>query len=177
MKKSLLTLLLLTSTTAFASSEVFPTTEPKNNMYLGLQLTHGLHSGDSFEEIEPSMLIARFGYSFATNLAVEARLGTGFSDYNVNGVNNELDNLAGIYGVATIPLSKNFDVYALLGFTSAEIANTNNNHTASLSGASVGAGVNYKMTDRISFNAELINYVDEADSAFGGLSAGVTYKF
>ncbi|WNC69660.1 porin family protein [Thalassotalea nanhaiensis] len=153
--------------------------QTETHFYAGALLSQSIHSSDSFDELNFSTAIARFGYSFTTNMAIEARVGASMDEDEVNGVSKNVDSLAGIYAVGTMPITKKFSFYGLIGVSSVEVTSTYGDSESSdtLTAASLGAGVAYNISDSLAINLEAVDYVDEKHSKYGAVSAGVSYRF
>ena len=91
----------------------------------------------------------RAGAKFTPNLGVEGEVSFGVRDEDITvaGVDGKLKHEydAAIYGVATLPVSPNFDVFARVGYGTTELKAKAAGVSASEDGESVnyGAGANY----------------------------------
>ena len=91
----------------------------------------------------------RFGAKFTPYLGAEAEASFGVKDddFSIGGVDGKVKHEydAAIYGVATLPVSPNFDVFARVGYGTTEIKAKAAGASASEDGESVnyGAGANY----------------------------------
>ena len=91
----------------------------------------------------------RFGAKFTPYLGAEAEASFGVKDEDISfgGVDGKLKHEydAAIYGVATLPVSPNFDVFARVGYGTTELKAKAAGVSASEDGESVnyGAGANY----------------------------------
>ncbi|TRX57163.1 outer membrane beta-barrel protein [Thalassomonas sp. M1454] len=152
--------------------------QPNEKLYLGAMVQSNLYNEDSKDDLEANSVIARLGYNYNQNMAVELRLGTSLDADNIGGIESEMDSLAGIYLVGTMPINRTLSVYALMGATSTEFTKSYQGYseTDTLSGVSMGAGINIRLMHQVALNLELVNYVDK-ETAFGGLSAGVKVSF
>jgi len=58
----------------------------------------------------------RLSYRFHQNFAVEGETSIGVKDDDIGAANVELDHAIGVFGVAIMPLSPNFDVFGRVGY-------------------------------------------------------------
>lgn len=151
------------STLATAQAQVGP--------YIGANLSR--------VEVEHANLTSigyKLGFQTSHYLALEARLGTGLFDSSINGVTYEVDNYAGAYAKFILPLNHNFSVYAVGGYTRAELkAYTGKTILGDWSETdfSSGLGMDIAIDQRTSINMEWINLIEDVDL----LSFGVNYSF
>jgi len=168
--------------------------ESTGNFYLGLaygymSATEDYASGavtvntvdESFDDI---MLQA--GYNFNEYIAVEGRYWIGISDITVGTYDVDLDAW-GIYVKPQYPVTDAFNVYALLGYGSAEfdapVASGINQDT--MDGFSWGLGASYAFTDNVSVFIDYVNIYDDTtdftgyslDDTIDSWNFGVTYNF
>jgi len=158
------------------------------NFYLGLaysyidaeeknSLTDTTVVDDSFDDI-----MIQAGYNFNQYVAVEGRYWFGLSDTTINGADIELDAW-GIYLKPQYPTTEAFNMYALLGYGSAEFdfsgSSTVNSDT--MDGFSWGLGASYTFTDNVSVFVDYVSiYNDDEvvyDDAIDSWNVGVTYNF
>ena len=121
MKNKLISTALVTAA-LLASSNTFAA--QKGDSYGGVQLalidatfTDPTGSVDA----NPTGIVGRFGSYMDENISIEARLGFGIADDEVDtGVTVELDSLIGVYGVGHKKLSPTASIYGMVGFTKIE---------------------------------------------------------
>ncbi|MGP3790327.1 outer membrane beta-barrel protein [Pseudomonas sp. B392_1p] len=118
----------------------------------------------------------KLGYQANQNFAVEARLGTGLFDDSVDHRTYEIDNYAGLYAKAILPLNHNFSVYGLVGYSRAELKTYTRYGMVndwSDRDVSSGLGLDIGIERNLSINLEWINLVEDVDL----LSFGINYGF
>jgi len=155
----------------------------QGDTYIGGGFGMVTYEEDGIEDAEPTALIGRLGYGLFDNIAIEGRLGFGLSDDTVNvlgvDVDLDIDQIAGVYGVGHLPLSEQFSLYGLAGFTYGEAS-------ASAFGLSFddddtdfsyGIGASVDFTDNVSGYAEWIQYFDESTYEISAITLGANYHF
>lgn len=111
-------------------------------------------------------LRVRGGAQFNEYLGVEAHLGTGGSDGRA-----ELDYLTGVYGKGILPVTDQFRLYGLAGFTKVDL------DYDSESDFSYGAGLEFDLTPQLALGADYMRYLNESDYNFDAASVGLRYRF
>lgn len=106
------------------------------------------------------------GMKFNDYFAAEAHLGSGGSDGSI-----ELDYLVGAYAKGILPVSQEFRVYGLAGFTEVDF------DADSESGFSYGAGAEFDVAPNLAVGADYMRYLDKSDYDFDAASVGVRYRF
>lgn len=106
------------------------------------------------------------GMQFNDYFAVEAHLGGGGSDGPV-----ELDSLIGAYGKGILPISQEFRIYGLAGFTEVDFDADRE------SGFSYGVGAEFDVAPNLALGADYMRYLDESNYTFDAASVGVRYRF
>lgn len=145
------------------------------------------------DSVAPKAIEVKYGIQMDQNLGVEFRLGTGISNGKTSNllVNRpsgpiivpnfeaSLDLLLGAYGRAALPVTDNFQVYALAGVASIEtthivpginITNTDTNF-------SYGAGFAFKPNETTTISTEYMMLVDNNDLQITSLNLGFAMKF
>lgn len=183
MKMKLSTLLLagFVSAPAFADS-------PRPNYFAGLQFaqtTYQASGGD--EDLDPTVLVGRFGYYYSENISLEGRFGVGLARDSVSGYGStatvEIDQIAGIYGVGHLPIADAASVYILAGFThgraTARFSTSQGiaSETAVDSGLSYGFGAEFNVSSSAALTVEYVSYLNKSDYQINALSAGISFKF
>ena len=162
----LVTIALLASSNVFAAQ--------KGETYAGVQLAFidaTFKDPDGNEDASPMGLVGRFGSYMDENISIEARLGFGIADDEVDtGVTVELDSLIGVYGVGHKKLNPTTSVYGMVGFTKIEASAYwyipffgSGSETADESGLSFGFGANMDMGNQMAFNIEYMMYLSESE--------------
>jgi outer membrane immunogenic protein len=153
----------------------------KSDSYFGLQYGMVTYSEDELSDLNPSVLIFRFGQHATENFSIEGRFGLGVADdsLDISGVNLslEIDSVIGVYGVIHAGSSADSSLYALFGFTKVEVTGTvsapgfqSESLTDSDSGASFGIGVELG-----NFNIEFTQYLSESTYDVTAISLGGTF--
>ena len=155
----------------------------QGDTYLGGGFSMVNYDADGAEEAEPTAILGRLGYFFADNFAIESRLGFGMSDDDIQllgtRVDVDVDQLAGVYGVAHLPLAETFSLYGLAGFTYGELS-------ASVDGFSLddddtdfsyGVGGQFDVSDNVAAFVEWAQYFDESDYEITGVTVGANFNF
>jgi len=153
--------------------------------YVGGGFSMITYDATGFPDAEPTALIGRIGYGIVDNIAIEGRLGFGLSsdDIDIGGVNVDLDvdQLAGVYGIAHLPVASQFSLYWLAGFTygelSASVGGTGISVNDDDTDFSYGVGAEFDATDTVSGYVEWAQYFDESDYDVTGITIGANYRF
>ena len=166
----------------FSSSMVLAS--DSGDMYTGLQYASGSYNEDGFDEVNPSMLVGKFGKYINDSFAMEGRLAFGVQDDSINylgvDITLDIDSMIGVYGVGNMDLNDTSSVYGLVGFTRAEAtvsADGFGSDSSSESGLSFGVGANVGLSDDLSLNVEYMQYLNKSDFDLSALSLGVTFGF
>ncbi|NIC07459.1 porin family protein [Billgrantia bachuensis] len=106
------------------------------------------------------------GMQFNDYFGAEAHLGTGGSDGAT-----ELDYLVGAYAKGILPVSQEFRLYGLAGFTEVDF------DADSESGFSYGAGGEFDVAPNLAVGADYMRYLDESAYTFDAASIGIRYRF
>lgn len=118
---------------------------------------------------------AKLGYEINEYFALEARAGTGLKDGDFFGTNYKLKNSIGTYAIASYPLTDDFSVYGLAGYTKSKYSLGN------IDGFSYGVGAKYKLSPVIALTSELGHYGQDKEDGLeldnNALSFGFQYKF
>lgn len=138
---------------------------------------------DSGYNIEPSMLRAIVGVDVHPNLAVEGMLGFGISDdtVTIRGVNvkTEIDNAWGVFLKPKTAVTPDLDLFARLGYVKAKVSASVPGYSASDSGGDMayGLGLSYKLSDKMSLNADYMSYYNKNDVKGTGFTVGLGIRF
>lgn len=128
-------------------------------MFWDLDYDHGA-DGDSVG------LRLNGGAQFSEYFGAEAHLGTGGSDGPT-----ELEYLVGAYAKGILPVSEEFRLYGLAGFTEVDF------DTDQESGFSYGGGAEFDIAPNLAVGADYMRYLDKSDYTFDAASVGVRYRF
>jgi opacity protein-like surface antigen len=160
--------------------------------YVGVGYTMLTYSEDGFPDFDISALGVRGGYYFNNYFSVEGRFGFGVGDDTqtvsvfLPGIGTftgdatvELDNMFGVYAVGHIPLTKQFQLYGLVGLTQGEITASVNGFSVSEddSDLSFGVGAEFDMTPNMSLGIEYTSYITEDAYDVDGLGISFNYIF
>lgn len=133
---------------------------------------------DSGPSADSLGLRLRGGAQLHDYFAVEGHLGTGGSDTN-QGLETDLDYIAGAYAKGILPVGTEFRLYGLAGFT--EVKGTFSVGPFSgderESGFSYGAGAEFDIIPNLAVGADYMRYLDKSDFTFDAASVGVVYRF
>ncbi|MCE8016035.1 porin family protein [Halomonas sp. MCCC 1A17488] len=106
------------------------------------------------------------GAQFNDYFGAEAHLGTGGSEGST-----ELDYLVGAYAKGILPVSQEFRLYGLAGFTEVDFDADRE------SGFSYGGGAEFDIAPNLAVGADYMRYLDKSDYTFDAASVGVRYRF
>tara|TARA_R110001592_G_scaffold357853_1_gene661654 strand:+ start:83 stop:619 length:537 start_codon:yes stop_codon:yes gene_type:complete len=129
------------------------------------------------------MLSGRLGTKFNENLSGEIRIGFGIGDDSVNVFGNdvdvELDTMFGAYVRGGIQAADKFYPYVVLGYTRGEVTASvpGFSDSESESDVSFGLGADVDINEKLTFNAEYMNYLDKDGVEVDGFSLGIVTKF
>lgn len=109
-----------------------------------------------FDQVNLDGVTGRLGYQFHKNFAVEGEASFGIGEDTVGGVDVELDNAIGIFGVGILPVAPNFDLFARVGYGSVEATASAGGLTGTGDGDGfgVGAGGQYMFTPTFGVRGE-----------------------
>ena len=139
--------------------------------YIGVGYSPLTFSVDDAPDWDLAALAVRGGYYFNKYFSVEGRLGFGVGDDSQNvgpgeDIKVEIDYMLGLYAVGHIPLSNQFQLYGLVGYTKGELTATNSltgeSSSDDDSDLSYGVGAEFDMTNNWSLGLEYTAYFDGA---------------
>lgn len=174
--------------------------------YVGLSYADTQYSEKGLPNFDLGAAVGRFGSKANDYVAVELRVGVGVSEDTVEkrvGYNGfsvdaefelELDKFYGLYLKGGVPVSYSLYPYVVVGFSDVTLDATfetvidapfdgYNNHKVSETDSlsendfSYGVGVDFKLTDRMSLNAEYIKLYEKDDIEISSMSIGLGYSF
>jgi opacity protein-like surface antigen len=142
----------------------------------------------SYEEtgaIDASLIAVsgRLGTFINENFSFEARVGLGLigDDETISGttVDIDLNHFFGVYARAGLPINEKLYPYALLGYTRGEVEASAGGFTVdeAESDTSFGFGVDFKVNDKLTLNAEYINLLDKDGAEVSGFNLGIVAPF
>ena len=127
-------------------------------------------------DLDYGAIVVRGGYMFTENFGLEAEVGFGVQDDDVNGVDVKLNHLAGVFGRGQVPLNDTINLFARAGVVSGKLEadGAGWDEVDSETGWAVGAGADVFFSDNLGLSAGYTHYdVDNVDAdAFS-----VTFKF
>jgi opacity protein-like surface antigen len=130
-----------------------------------------------------TMIAGRLGTKFNEHLSGEIRIGLGIGDDSVDvfgtDVDIELDTMFGAYVRGGIQAADSFYPYVVLGYTRGKVTASVPGFSTSESESDVsfGIGADVDINDKLTFNAEYMNYLDKDGVEVDGFSLGIVTKF
>jgi opacity protein-like surface antigen len=150
--------------------------------YVGAGYTMLTVSPEGGPDLDLSALGVRGGYYFNKYFSVEGRLAFGVGDDSVSEVIDigfgpetatltfDLDYSLGVYAVGHIPLTEQFQLYGLVGFTKHEITVDasipslgSDSESFDDNDLSFGVGAEFDMTKNLSLGVEYVSYFTDGD--------------
>jgi hypothetical protein len=94
-------------------------------------------------------ITGRLGVGFGPYFGIEGEATFGVNDDEIGGIDVELENQFGIYGVGRLPVSPQFELFGRIGYASAEVEASAGGFSASGDGDGLayGAGGTFFLTD------------------------------
>ncbi len=116
------------------------------------------------------------GYDFNDVFGVRGRYMLTANQDSIDGVNVDLDSAYGADVIFTLPLSKEFNPYLLMGRTEIEVTASYGGYSESADDGytTFGGGVNYEINENVVINAEYLRMDDGDIESYG---AGITLRF
>ena len=141
--------------------------------------------GDSFV-VDLGAVAGHAGYFFTDNLGVEGELAFGVSDEEATSagvsVSLGLNYLAGLYGVAALPVTEKLSLFARAGVVQAEVeaeasfAGTTFSESESETGYGLGVGGMFDLTENVYLRGDYTRY-DIEDAEIDAFLIGVGFKY
>ncbi|WP_420430951.1 porin family protein [Hyphobacterium sp.] len=132
---------------------------------------------DGGADVDLGAVTLRGGYEFTDYLGVEGQLDFGVNDDTIliggTPVDVELNHAASLFGVARLPVSDNANLFARLGYTTADVeaSSTGVSFTDDADGFAYGVGGEYFFDGRNGFRAEYTRHeLDDSDADVFGIS-------
>lgn len=167
---------LVTPCTSFASEGV----------YIGGSFAQTEYEESGFDVVKPKVIQLSVGGQVGPYFAVEGRVGTGISSGTTQvgavDIELEIDSIIGAYAKAIAPLSEQFSLYGLIGFTKVEATATgtlgliSTSLTGSENGISYGVGAALNVSEKAKLTLEWASLLDTDNFEFRGISLGVLVK-
>lgn len=149
--------------------------------YVGMSLGMLHYNEDGIDTLTPALGTLRIGAPLAPNLSIEGRAGTGFGGYSDNGYRAEVSSYYGAYLKGSLPLSRQFSLYAVGGIAGVDLKRNFGDGQTRDSGLSLGiggdldigrgAGLNFEWT-RLPYGSN-----DGYDFTNSMVSVGLTWRF
>lgn len=149
---------------------------------------YGGISYDSFDlkqgnvSSEPEGFNLRMGYQFMKHLAVEAHVGFGAKEDQVQGTAIDVKNYYGVYLRGVLPLGEKFNLFALGGYNSVEVETLTNavggtESTVSDEDYSYGVGADYEFVENIFLSVDYLRMLDSSNLEADTLKLGFRFNF
>lgn len=155
----------------------------KGNNYIGASANFLSYEEPAIEDATLVSVSGRLGTFITENISAEARLGFGLlgDDVDVFGtsVDIDLNYFFGVYARAGLPINDNLYPYVLLGYTRGEVEASAGGSSLSEaeSDTSFGFGVDLKLNEKLTLNAEYINLLDKDGVEVSGFTLGASVSF
>jgi len=171
--------LALAMAVATFSAQTFADTHDIERPYAGVDYQMGIHERSGGEEANPTAVRLRAGTELSPYFSVEAHaaFGTASDAIDLPGVtlDVELQALYAVFLRPQLPLGDVGSLYALLGYSYADLEATSSNElvTPSTSGfqkkGSFGVGADLKVYKNVRLNVDYVEYIDGYKAVSGGL--------
>ncbi len=157
----------------------------EGDSYLGIQYSMVTFSESGIPDFGPAALVGRYGKFTSDNVAIEGRLGIGFSDDTQDigagiDVDLEIDHILGVYGAFYSTSSSTTRAYGILGITQGEFTLTVpgfGSASADDSDISFGLGVNFAIGENGVINLEYMNYMEIEGTDITAIAIGYNASF
>ena len=143
--------------------------------YIGLQLGTSESSIDDVSgDLDFDFGLLQLGVWASEEISLEFRTATGNGDDTSDGIEFELENLYGLYGLYHYHLGEIVSIYGALGISRVTLkgSTTGASDQESEDGLSYGVGAKLSM-----FTLEFMRYLDTTDVTVDAVSLGVQYTF
>jgi outer membrane protein X len=149
--------------------------------YVGLNVGQIYYKEDGLDAITPLGGYFRFGQQFSPYLAIEGRIGGGFSDDSSNGYAVRVDSLYAGYIKGSLPLAPGFSLYGLAGLAGAHLSRNFGDYEVTESGFSYGLGGDFALGNGAALNVEWSRLLSGTNFGYDYnvdiASFGVTFRF
>lgn len=141
--------------------------------YTGLKVESGGAS------VKPGAVRGILGYAFHPNVAVEGMVAIGANDDTTQGVTLELKRAYGVYLKPKFNPTKEFEVFARLGYVDSKFKASAGGASASDSDGDVsyGVGASYKVNQNLSVGLDYLSYYNKDGDKIKGWTLGLGYAF
>jgi len=179
----MLTGAVLVATTASAQGRYYD--ERRNadygGPYVGLNIGQINYQEDGLHAITPLGGYFRIGQQFSPNLAIEGRIGGGFSEDSSDGYVVKVDSLYAGYIKGSLPLGQGFSVYGLGGLAGMHLRRNFGDGDVTESGFSYGLGADFALGNGTALNVEWSRLLSGTNFGYDFktdiASIGVTFRF
>lgn len=149
--------------------------------YVGLSLGQLRYSEEGLDTITPATGVLTIGAPLSPNLAIEGRIGGGFSRADTNGYGVELKSLYAGYLKGSLPLSPGFSLYGLGGVAGVDLRRDFGLGDTRDTGLSYGLGFDFDLYGGTRLNFEWTRLASGNDLGFDyhvdQASMGVAWRF
>lgn len=149
--------------------------------YVGVNVGQIYYKEEGLDGITPMGGFFRIGQQFSPNVAIEGRLGGGFSDDSTNGYAVRVDSLYAGYVKGSLPLAPGFSLYGLAGLGGAHIRRNFGDFEVTESGFSYGLGGDFALGNGAALNIEWSRLLSGTNFGYDYhvdiASIGVTFRF
>ena len=122
-------------------------------------------------------LVARAGFNFNRNFAVEAMGAVGLSSGSVNGVTLKVNSAFGVYLKGQVEVAPHFELYARAGMARTTLSTNVASGTGSDNSFSYGAGAQYLFNRNWYLQGEYTSLYDKDGVRINGPAIGVGCRF
>ena len=151
------------------------------------QLSHAgsLYGGGSYSkldyqesagELNFTTIGAIVGTKLSNHVAIEGRYSSGHEGDDVASYDVDIKSTYGVYGRFSMDNTTNVTPYVIAGYTKAEI-HVQGAGNDSADGLSVGAGVSFNLSDKLSVGVEYMSLLDKNDYDVDQVSGTLLYSF
>ncbi len=143
--------------------------------YIGLQFGATDTSADDFSgDLDFDFGLLQLGVWASEEVSLELRTGSGTSDDTSDGIDFDLENLYGLYGLYHYHLGEIASIYGALGVSRVTLKASipGDSNQESEDGMSYGIGAKLSV-----FTLEYMRYLDTTDITVDAVSLGVQYTF
>ncbi len=168
LRRLIIAVALLFSGQAFAFEQ--------GDTYVGLQLGQSTADPDETDEIENPFGLFRIGIFATPALAIEGRYGASIDDDTVNGIDFDIDRIAGVYALYHFHFGENesSSIYGLFGYTEVDVKGDAPGGSISEKEEDVSYGIGLEIKG---FNLEFSQVIDTSDLDVTAVSFGYNYYF
>lgn len=171
-----------------ASALVTASMANAEGLYFGLGYQIGTYDETGVPEADLSAIKLEAGSSFSENIAVEAHVNLGMDSDTVAvpvssatsvDVDVDLESSVSLFFKGDLPLSPDFNLYGLVGFSQVKVEASAEGFSESSSdtGFSYGAGAELALGNQVYVSAEYVSYISEDEYDYTGINLGVHKAF